>query len=155
MLKLSMLIVKLPTLMKNSDQNDLALERFKKTYDYWQQQDKPIAAAGAAVDIAGVQLKLGQVDEAIETLDNAEKILTIEFDGLFSFMKLFRAQAALLKQNPEKALDYAAEAKAAFDISHNERGLSQVYTLRNEIYLFLEDYQSAHHAPKQLFNFAP
>ncbi|WP_299568878.1 GGDEF domain-containing protein [uncultured Shewanella sp.] len=126
--------------------NELALERFEKSYQFWINRDQPIPAAGAAVDIAGIQLKLGQVDLAIETLELAEKTITIELDGLFSFMKLFRAQAALIKQQPEKALDYAIEAEMGFDVSKNERGLSQVYTLRNEIYLFLEDYQSAHHA---------
>ncbi|MCL1068980.1 GGDEF domain-containing protein [Shewanella olleyana] len=126
--------------------NELALERFKKSYDYWLEKDKSIQTAGAAVDIAGIQLKLGQIDEAIEILDNAEKTITIELDGLFSFMKLFRAQAALLKQQPEEALDYATEAEMGFDVSNNERGLSQVYTLRNKTYVFLEDYQSAHSA---------
>ncbi len=126
--------------------NELALARFEKSYHYWNKQDKPILTAGAGVDIAGVQLKLGQVDAAIETLDNAEKIITKEIDGLFSFMKLFRAQAALLKHQPEQALSFAQEAETAFDVSNNERGLSQVYTLRNKIYLVLEDYQSAHEA---------
>ncbi|WP_153914208.1 GGDEF domain-containing protein [Shewanella sp. TC10] len=126
--------------------NEMALERFQKSYHFWQEQDKPIPAAGAAVDIAGIQLKLGQVDAAIETLNEAEKTITKEFDGLFSFMKLFRAQAALLKQKPNEALDYVQEAESSFYVSNNERGLSQVFTLRNEIFLFLEDYQSAHSA---------
>ncbi|WP_144210760.1 tetratricopeptide repeat-containing diguanylate cyclase [Shewanella donghaensis] len=126
--------------------NQQSLARFQKSYQFWLDENDPISTAGAAVDIAGVLLKLGEIDEAIQTLDEAEKIITIEFDGLFSFMKLFRAQAALIKEQPEKALRYSQEAEQGFLVSHNERGLTQVLTLRNEIYLFLEDFKSAHQA---------
>ncbi|ARD23558.1 sensor domain-containing diguanylate cyclase [Shewanella japonica] len=132
--------------------NQLALERHQKSYQYWHQQKNSLSAAASAVDMAGILIKLNQVDEAVEILEQAENTVTIEFDGLFSFMKLFSAQAALIKQHPEKALEYAEEAESGFNVSNNDRGLSQLYTLRNQIYLSIKDYQSAHQALTDYLN---
>ncbi|WP_434938952.1 diguanylate cyclase [Shewanella sp. HL-SH8] len=121
-------------------------ERFYRSLKYWQSKKDKVAIAGTKVNIAGNLILQGQIDKALMLLKEAEPDVPLEYEGPHSFMCLYFAQAYLVKNELDKAIEYSKKASIDFTRGANKRGETQNLRLLNDIYLAKGDIANAHKA---------
>ncbi|QDO82859.1 diguanylate cyclase [Shewanella psychropiezotolerans] len=140
------MVTEMAIALEELGENEAALKKHLQSYRYWQQEKDELAQSFVAINLAGILIKLGRLDEVQKYLDEAQKHVLPTDEAFYSFMMLFRAQFQLLQGQPIAAIPLIEEAKSAFLRVKNTRGLTQLYMLESQVFAALFQWEHAYHS---------
>jgi tetratricopeptide (TPR) repeat protein len=111
-------------------------------------EKQPVIAADMSVSIANNLITLGQYNQALELLQQAQNIITPEYNAPYSFLQLYLANAQFILEDYPASLDALDKAENAFLTEKNQRSLSDVHLLRSKVYAASQNWQDAYFALK-------
>lgn len=117
---------------------------FEKGYRYWKNNDRKLEQATVAVNMAGTLIKLGELEQASQYLNEAEPFILATDEAFYSFMHLFRAQIHLAYGQLPQAHKNIAFARTAFARVKNLRGLAQLQMVESQVFLKEGQWQQAY-----------
>ncbi|GIU04838.1 MULTISPECIES: GGDEF domain-containing protein [unclassified Shewanella] len=125
---------------------DVAKWLFEESHTYWKENKKELEQATVAVNIAGTLIKLGEIAQAHQYLNEAEPFILPTDTAFYSFLHLFRAQVYLAENRLPQAHKSIAYARTAFSRVKNIRGLAQLQLVESQAFLKQEDWKQAYYA---------
>ncbi|MEP7706019.1 diguanylate cyclase [Paraglaciecola sp. 25GB23A] len=111
-------------------------------------EKQPVIAADMSVSIANNLITLGQYSQALELLQQAQNIITPEYNAPYSFLQLYLANAQFKLEDYPASLDALDKAENAFLTEKNQRSLSDAHLLRSKVYAASQNWQDAYFALK-------
>ncbi|WP_299808415.1 GGDEF domain-containing protein [uncultured Shewanella sp.] len=121
-----------------------AKKLFLESYHYWDANGEKFRKAGVAVNMVGTLIKLGEINQARQYLDEAVPFITPSAEGFYNYMQLFYAQVHLELGEFSQAHKSIALARAAFERVKSLRGLVQVQLVESQIFLMQDNWQAAY-----------
>lgn len=123
---------------------DEALNRFMQAYQYWEAQGDLVVRAEVAVNLASALIHMQDIPQAMTYLDEAEAVIEPDNFAIYSFMKLFRAQALLVNNQLDEAHINLEAARQSFDSVSNLRGTEQLLELESKLFFQQKNYLQAY-----------
>ncbi|WP_299808418.1 diguanylate cyclase [uncultured Shewanella sp.] len=125
---------------------EVAKKLLKESHDYWKDKKKELEQATVGVNIAGTLIKLGEISQARQYLNEAEPFILPTDTAFYSFLHLFRAQIYLADNQLPLAHKSISYARTAFSRVKNIRGLAQLQLVESQAFLKEEDWKQAYYA---------